>query len=101
MTTKSHRRFDSVTLRRTVIEMAYAGSAGHIASAFSIIEILAVLYRSHLNLGDGGLESPGRDYLILCKGHGIMAQSACMHELGWLTSQSLGDYLSDGRVLTG
>ena len=81
--------------------MAYAGSAGHIASAFSIIEILAVLYRSHLNLGDGRLESPGRDYLILSKGHGIMAQYACMHELGWLTSQDLGRYFSDGSVLKG
>jgi transketolase len=81
--------------------MAYAGSAGHIASAFSIIEILAVLYRSHLNLGDGRPESPGRDYLILSKGHGIMAQYACMHELGWLTSQDLGRYFSDGSVLKG
>jgi len=101
MTAKSHRRFDPVTLRRTVIEMAYAGSAGHIAPAFSIIEILAVLYRSHLNLGDGSPKSPGRDYLILSKGHGVMAQYACMHELGWLSSEDLGRYLSDGTVLKG
>jgi transketolase len=101
VTTTSHKRFDPVTLRRTVIEMAYAGSTGHIAPAFSIIEILAVLYRSHLNLGDGRPDSPGRDYLILSKGHGIMAQYACMHELGWLTSQDLSRYFSDGTVLKG
>jgi transketolase len=101
VTAKPHRKFDPVSLRRTVIEMAYAGSTAHIASAFSIIEILAVLYRSHLNLGDGRPESPGRDYLILSKGHGIMAQYACMHELGWLTSQDLGRYFSDGTVLKG
>jgi transketolase len=81
--------------------MAYAGSTGHIAPAFSIIEILAVLYRSHLNLGDGSPKSPGRDYLILSKGHGIMAQYACMHELGWLSSEDLRCYFSDGTVLKG
>jgi transketolase len=81
--------------------MAYAGSTGHIAPAFSIIEILGVLYRSHLNLGDGSPRSPGRDYLILSKGHGIMAQYACMHELGWLSSEDLHRYFSDGTVLKG
>ena len=81
--------------------MAYAGSTGHIAPAFSLIEILAVLYRSHLNLGDGSPRSPGRDYLILSKGHGIMAQYACMHELGWLSSEDLHRYFSDGTVLKG
>jgi transketolase len=93
--------FDPKKLRQTVIEMAYAGSTGHIAPAFSIIEILAVLYRSHLNLGDGGPNSPERDYLVLSKGHGIMAQYACMYELGWLSSQDLSRYFSDGTVLRG
>jgi transketolase len=84
-----------------VIEMAYAGSTGHIAPAFSIIEILAVLYRSHLKLGDSGPNSPERDYLVLSKGHGIMAQYACMYELGWLSSGDLRCYFSDGTVLKG
>jgi transketolase len=101
MMAKPHRKFDPVTLRRSVLEMAYAGSTGHIAPAFSIIEILAVLYRSHLNLGDGSPNSPGRDYLVLSKGHGIMAQYACMHELGWLSSEDLRRYFSDGTVLKG
>lgn len=80
--------------------MAYAGSTGHIAPAFSIIEILAVLYRSHLNLG-GNSDAPGRDYLVLSKGHGIMAQYACMHELGWVSSDEVHRYFSDGTVLKG
>ena len=101
LTAKMQRRFDPDALRRTVIEMAYAGSTGHIAPAFSIIEVLAVLYRSHLNLGDGSPDSPGRDYLVLSKGHGIMAQYACMHEIGWLSAEELGHYFGDGTVLKG
>jgi len=101
ITAKLQKRFDPAALRRTVIEMSYAGSTGHIAPAFSIIEILAVLYRSHLNLGGENPDSPGRDYLVLSKGHGIMAQYACMHELGWLSSEELGCYFGDGTVLKG
>ena len=94
------RRFEPRRLRRTVLEMAYAGSTVHIACAFSIVEILAVLYRSHLRLGDGP-SSPDRDYLVLSKGHGVMAQYACLHELGWLTDEDVRSYFGDGTRLKG
>ena len=74
--------------------MAHAGSTVHIPCAFSLIEILAVLYRSHLRLGDGRRATAGRDYLVLSKGHGVMAQYACLHELGWLTDDDLGRYFA-------
>lgn len=92
---------ESKKLRKTILEMAYAGSTVHIACAFSIVEILAVLYRSHLNLGNGQPEDPLRDYLVLSKGHGVMAQYACMLELGWLTDTNIQNYFSDGTTLKG
>ncbi len=76
--------FDSAQLRKTVLDMAYAGSTVHIGCAFSIIELLAVLYRSHLRYPGNDPRAEGRDYLVLSKGHGVMAQYACMRELGWL-----------------
>ncbi|HXG85337.1 MAG TPA: transketolase [Pyrinomonadaceae bacterium] len=88
-------------LRQTVIEMANAGSTVHIACAFSIIEILAVLYRSHLNLGDKTPDSPDRDYLVLSKGHGVMAQYACLRELDWLDDDDINNYFGDGTKLKG
>jgi transketolase len=81
--------------------MAYAGSTVHIACAFSIIEILAVLYRSHLRLGRSGPASPDRDYLVLSKGHGVMAQYACLRELGWLTERDVQNYFGNGTRLKG
>lgn len=93
--------FSARKLRQTVIEMANAGSTVHIACAFSIIEILAVLYRSHLNLGDKTPESPDRDYLVLSKGHGVMAQYACLYELGWLNDSDIQNYFGDGTKLKG
>ncbi len=96
------RRFHPANLRRTVLEMAYAGSTVHIGCAFSIIELLAVLYRNHLHYPDNNPEAPDRDYLVLSKGHGVMAQYACMLELGWLNRHKhvLG-YFSDGSDLKG
>lgn len=81
--------------------MARAGATVHIACAFSLIEIMAVLYRSQLRLGSGGPSAADRDYLVLSKGHGVMAQYACLHELGWLSDDELAHYFGDGTRLKG
>ncbi len=94
-------RFEARQLRQTVLQMAWAGSSVHIACAFSLIEILAVLYRSHLRLAPGDPRAPGRDYLVLSKGHGVMAQYACLHELGWVSSADVQAYFHDGTRLKG
>lgn len=93
--------FSPKTLRKLVLDMAYAGSTVHIGCAFSIIEILAVLYRSHLRYPNNDPKALERDYLVLSKGHGVMAQYACMHELGWLSPETLSSYFSDGSELKG
>jgi transketolase len=95
------QEFHPAALRRTILEMAYAGSTVHIGCAFSIVEILAVLYRSHLNLADRTPRAEGRDYLILSKGHGVMAQYACMRELGWLGTGDIENYFANGTILKG
>jgi len=88
-------------MRRTVLEMAYAGSTVHIGCAFSIIELLTVLYRNHLRYPGNDPRAEGRDYLILSKGHGVMAQYACMHEMGWLNDSHIQGYFADGSDLKG
>lgn len=94
-------RFDPQHLRRTVLQMAYAGSTVHIGCAFSIVEIMAVLYRGHLRYPGNDPQAADRDYLVLSKGHGVMAQYACMHELGWLDNAAIQGYFSDGSELKG
>ena len=93
--------FDAKVLRKTVLDMAYAGATVHIGCAFSIIELLAVLYRSHLRYPGNNPLAAGRDYLVLSKGHGVMAQYACMRELGWLKDEAFSDYFADGSDLKG
>ncbi len=99
--TAKKTNFDTKTLRKTVLDMAYAGSSVHIGCAFSIIEILAVLYRNHLRYPGNAPDAAGRDYFVLSKGHGVMAQYACLRELGWLKDADFSEYFSDGSDLKG
>jgi transketolase len=94
-------RFAPARMRRTVLEMAYAGSTVHIACAFSIIELVTVLYRNHLRYPGNDPRAEGRDYLVLSKGHGVMALYACMRELGWLDDSHVQGYFKDGSALKG
>ncbi len=89
------------SVRRSILNMAYAGSAVHIGCAFSIVEILCVLYNNFLRFPENDCEHENRDYLILSKGHGVMAQYACMHALGWLSQGELDAYFSNGSQLKG
>ena len=100
-TARTDKRFAPARMRRTVLEMAHAGSTVHIGCAFSIIELLTVLYRNHLRYPGNNPLSEGRDYLVLSKGHGVMAQYACMHELGWLNDSHIQGYFADGSDLKG
>lgn len=94
-------KFDPYRLRKLVLDMAYSGSTVHIGCAFSIIEILSVLYKNHLNYPQNNPSNLNRDYFLLSKGHGVMAQYACMHELGWLNDNDILNYFSDGSNLKG
>ncbi len=93
--------FEGNRLRKTVLDMAYAGSTVHIGCAFSIVEILAVLHQSFLHYPDNDPDHPLRDYLVLSKGHGVMAQYACMRERGWLSDTDVTGYFSNGSQLKG
>ncbi len=94
-------KFNPKKLRQTIIEMAYRGQSVHVGCAFSLVEICAVLYRSVLNLGDRSPRASDRDYLVMSKGHGVMAQYACMFELGWLKDHDIQNYFGEGTELKG
>lgn len=92
---------DCKVLRKTVLDMAYAGDSVHIGCAFSIMELLAVLYRNFLRYPGNLPRAADRDYFVLSKGHGVMAQYACMYAKGWLSDKSINSYFSDGSSLKG
>lgn len=94
-------QFNPSTLRKTVVEMAFAGNAVHLGCAFSIIELLSRLYGRHMRYDETNPDDPVRDHLVLSKGHGVMAQYACLYELGWLDRRDIDNYFHDGSRLKG
>jgi transketolase len=95
------KKFDAGRARKTILDMAFSGSTVHIGCAFSIVELLAVLYRSHLRFDATNSRFDNRDYMVLSKGHGVMAQYACLHEIGWLSDDDIARYFSNGTRLKG
>ena len=88
-------------IRKNILDMAFSGSTVHLGCALCLVEIFAVIYRSHLNYDFFDPLDPTRDFLVLSKGHGVMAQYACMKELGWLDEKTLLNYFADGTDLKG
>lgn len=88
-------------IRRNILDMAFSGSTVHIGCALCLVEIFSVIYRNHLRYDYAKPDDPNRDFLILSKGHGVMAQYACMKELGWLEDSDLLNYFADGTKLKG
>lgn len=82
------------SLRRTIVETAFAGQEGHIPSAFSILDILWVLYDSVLRIDPANPSDPDRDRFILSKGHGCLALYAVLAEKGFIPREELRQFAS-------
>ncbi|MEK7356576.1 MAG: thiamine pyrophosphate-dependent enzyme, partial [Bdellovibrionota bacterium] len=95
------RNLDPKDLRKSVLRMARAGNSVHVACAFSLIEVVSVLYSKFVTHPQSELSNPIRDHVILSKGHGVMAMYAAFAKMGWLDQSHLDNYFSDGSMLHG
>ena len=82
-------------LRRLVLEQSRRANVGHVGSALSIADLLAVCIGGRLDL-EGG---PDRDRFILSKGHAALALYAALHLRGILSAAELDTYCADGTSL--
>lgn len=89
------------TLRRHILDMAYFAQSAHVGCALSLVEILSVIYSDVLRYDPGNSVASRTDKLVMSKGHGIMAQYACMREIGWIKKHDIEHYLSNGTRLRG
>jgi transketolase len=87
----------SATLRRWVVEQAVASRVGHIGSALSVVEILAVLWGRVLR--EPASASPDRDRFLLTKGHAALALYAALRYLGHIDADTFHTYCRDGSPL--
>lgn len=70
-------------LKRELLVSAAKAGEGHIASAFSILDILWILYDCVLDVDPRDPEKPNRDRFILSKGHAALGHYVVLAEKGF------------------
>lgn len=88
-------------IRRDVLEMIHISHASHIGSAFSVVDILAVLYADVLKYDSNNPKWELRDRLVLSKGHAGSALYATLAEVGFFDKELLSTYDLNGSVFSG
>ncbi len=91
----------ALNVRKDVLEMIHRSHASHIGSAYSVADILAVLYSNILKYDVHKPKWKDRDRLILSKGHAGSALYAMLAEVGFFDRKMLDTYDLDGSLLSG
>lgn len=89
-------------IRKYIFKTAYFGRTGHLASAFSIVEVLSVLYFKDIlkyDINDPHWEK--RDKLIMSKGHASLALYSVLTMIGYLKEEELYTFCKPGSCLGG
>jgi transketolase len=91
----------SLALRRTIVRTLEAGQRGHVGAAFSLVEILRVLYDDVLNYDARNPRWAGRDRFVLSKGHGCLALYAILADKGFFPEAELSRFCKSDGLLGG
>jgi len=91
----------SISLRREILRILGQSRRGHVASAFSLVEILRVLYDGVLRVDPRRPDWPDRDRFVLSKGHGCLALYVQLAESGFFGREHLATFCAPGSILGG
>ncbi len=98
---KSKSQILAKNVRIDVLKMINHGHGAHIGSAFSIADIIPVLYLNVLKCNPAKPDDPNRDIFILSKGHAGATLYATLAEVGYFPKDVLWTYEDDGSLLCG
>ncbi len=91
----------STSVRRDTFLMAHRAKIGHLGSAFSIIDLLSVLYFKYLNIDPKNPKWAERDRFVLSKGHGCSSLYVTLAKRGFFPEKELKTFIQDGSRLPG
>lgn len=87
--------------REEILEMIVSARGTHIASAFSIVDLVVYLYNHVLRINPKKPNDPKRDKFVLSKGHGCAALYVVLANLGFFPKSELGKYCTREGILGG
>ena len=79
-------------LKAKIMEVSARSREGHIPSAFSVMDLLWVLYDRVLNVSPETVSDPDRDIFILSKGHASLGLYAILLEKGFVDQTAFDDF---------
>src|SRR5580704_3511397 len=88
-------------LRRLVVRALAGGERGHVGSSMSLVEIMRVLYDDILRFRPAEPKWPGRDRMILSKGHGCIALYVMLADKGYIPLEALDTFCRRDSILGG
>ena len=88
-------------IRRDVLQILARAGRGHLGAAFSIAEIVRVLYDDVLAVDPENPEWGDRDRFILSKGHGCLALYVTLADHGFIPREELDRFCAFGGLLGG
>ena len=88
-------------IRVQTARMIHRAKSAHLGSAYSMVELLAVLYGRILRIDPKRPEAAERDRFVLSKGHACAALYAVLAEGGFFPEEWLEDFYRDGARLAG
>jgi transketolase len=89
----------SKSIRMKTLEMVYNAKASHIGGAFSMADILAVLYGGVLNVDPANPGWNERDRFLLSKGHACTSLYSTLALKGFFSTDLLSTYTKNDSIL--
>lgn len=95
-----HTRDLALRIRKACLGMCYNKKASHLGGAFSVADVLAVLYQDILSKNPDDPAFVGRDRLFYSKGHACTALYAVLSECNYFPKEYLDTFTDNGSYLT-
>ena len=91
----------STEARKLIVKMTAEAKASHVATALSVVDILAFLYTGGANINPKNHKDASRDIVILSKGHSAAALYSVLALQGFFPLTWLDSYSKDNAPLGG
>lgn len=88
-------------IRRRDLQAVFEAGAGHIGGEMSVIDILTALYFHTMTVDPSNPLDPGRDRLVLSKGHTACALYVTLAEKGFIPKDEISTFLQPLSRLNG
>lgn len=87
----------AVEMRRAILRTSMQAHVGHIGSALSVVDIVAVLFGRTLSLP--AQDHPERDRFVLSKGHAALALYTALAATGRISEEALATFCGEETLL--